>query len=276
MNSALGNVGKTVFYTDPLEANSVDQRQSLQELVNDIDAGRVELLVIIGGNPVYNTPADLKLDQSGLFKAKLRVHLSQYKDETSELCHWHIPEAHYLEVVGRHAFIRRHSHDRAAADRAALRRQDRARSCWQCSPSSTTASLTRSFENTGRRSQADSRRADSSSSGRSSSAGAVSSSGTSSNACSAAAPAPTASRRLILRPGGASACTMDLFPTTRLPAKTVSAQVGDAQHQCSGNASDPTPSSRHPARSKLSSAPIRRSTTVALQTTAGCRNCRSR
>ena len=68
MNDALGNVGKTVFYTDPLEANSVDQRQSLQELVNDIDGGRVEMLVIVGGNPVYNTPADLKLDQDRMFK----------------------------------------------------------------------------------------------------------------------------------------------------------------------------------------------------------------
>ncbi|MDQ1729170.1 MAG: hypothetical protein QOD33_1295 [Pyrinomonadaceae bacterium] len=98
MNAALGNVGTTVFYTDPIEANSVDQRQSLQELVNDIDGGSVEMLVIIGGNPVYNTPADLKLDQTRLFKTKLRVHLSQYKDETSRLCHWHIPESHYLEA----------------------------------------------------------------------------------------------------------------------------------------------------------------------------------
>ena len=97
MNGALGNVGKTVFYTDPIEANSVDQRQSLQELIKDIDDGHVEMLVIIGGNPVYNTPADLKLNQERMFKPKLRVHLSQYKDETSDLCHWHIPESHYLE-----------------------------------------------------------------------------------------------------------------------------------------------------------------------------------
>jgi len=100
MNSTLGNIGKTVSYTDPLEVNSVDQRESLRELVQDIDGGRVELLVILGGNPAYNTPADLKLDQNRLFKTKLRVHLSSHKDETSELCHWHIPEAHYLESWG--------------------------------------------------------------------------------------------------------------------------------------------------------------------------------
>ena len=100
MNSALGNIGKTVFYTDPLEVNSVDQRQSLQELIADLDAGKVDLLVIIGGNPVYNTPTDLKFYFDRLKKAKLRVHLSLYKDETTRLCHWHVPEAHYLESWG--------------------------------------------------------------------------------------------------------------------------------------------------------------------------------
>jgi MoCo/4Fe-4S cofactor protein with predicted Tat translocation signal len=40
MNASLGNVGKTVFYNDPIEANSVDQTQSLRELVGDIDAAR--------------------------------------------------------------------------------------------------------------------------------------------------------------------------------------------------------------------------------------------
>ncbi|HKG78008.1 MAG TPA: TAT-variant-translocated molybdopterin oxidoreductase, partial [Pyrinomonadaceae bacterium] len=100
MNDALGNVGKTVFYTDPLEENSVDQRQSLQDLIMDLEAGRVELLVILGGNPVYNTPVDLKLDFERLKKAKLRVHLSEYKDETSELCHWNVPATHYLESWG--------------------------------------------------------------------------------------------------------------------------------------------------------------------------------
>src|SRR5215203_1314978 len=100
MNDALGNVGKTVFYTDPLEVNPVDQRASLQELVKDLDAGLVETLVIVGGNPVYNTPSDLKLDFPRLEKAKLRVHLSEYRDETSELCHWHVPATHYLETWG--------------------------------------------------------------------------------------------------------------------------------------------------------------------------------
>jgi MoCo/4Fe-4S cofactor protein with predicted Tat translocation signal len=100
INAALGNVGKTVFYTDTIEANPVDQTQSLRDLVNDIDAGKVDTLIIIGGNPAYNTPVDLRLDLNRLSKVKLRAHHSLYNNETSELCHWHIPAMHYLESWG--------------------------------------------------------------------------------------------------------------------------------------------------------------------------------
>ena len=100
MNDALGNVGQTVFYTDPLAVNPVDQMQSLRELVGDIDAGRVDMLVMLGGNPVYNAPADLAFTLDRLNRVKLRIHLSLYKDETSAFSHWHIPEAHYLESWG--------------------------------------------------------------------------------------------------------------------------------------------------------------------------------
>jgi Fe-S-cluster-containing dehydrogenase component len=99
MNAALGNVGKTVIYTDPIEAFPEDQVQSLRTLVADMNAGQVETLVILGGNPVYTAPVDLNFGES-LKKVAWRVHLSLYKDETSELCHWHIPAAHYLESWG--------------------------------------------------------------------------------------------------------------------------------------------------------------------------------
>jgi molybdopterin-containing oxidoreductase family iron-sulfur binding subunit len=99
-NDVLGNVGKTVFYSDPPEATPADfrsQTESLRELVTDIDAGKVETLIIIGGNPAYNTPIDLRLDLNRLSKVKLRAHLSLYNNETSDICQWHIPMAHYLE-----------------------------------------------------------------------------------------------------------------------------------------------------------------------------------
>ncbi|MGB0036342.1 MAG: TAT-variant-translocated molybdopterin oxidoreductase [Candidatus Acidiferrales bacterium] len=96
MNAALGNVGKTLYYTEPLEANPVNEIESLREIVSDLNAGKVNLLAILGGNPVYDAPADFEFGPA-LLKAKLRVHSGLYYDETGELCHWHVPAAHFLE-----------------------------------------------------------------------------------------------------------------------------------------------------------------------------------
>lgn len=96
INAALGNVGKTVVYTEPVVARPEVQRDSLAALVKDMQAGKVELLLIVGGNPVYDAPADLDF-AGALDKVAMRVHLSLFDDETSRLCQWHLPEAHYLE-----------------------------------------------------------------------------------------------------------------------------------------------------------------------------------
>src|SRR4051812_37527011 len=97
MNQALGNAGKTVVYTQTAEAAPVDQLASIRDLVADMNAGKVDLLVIAGGNPVYTAPVDLKFADA-MSKVQLRAHLSLYDDETSALCHWQIPEAHFLEA----------------------------------------------------------------------------------------------------------------------------------------------------------------------------------
>jgi MoCo/4Fe-4S cofactor protein with predicted Tat translocation signal len=97
MNHALGNVGATVTYTAPIEAESTDQTSGLRELAEEMEAGRVDTLIIAGGNPAYNAPADLKFGER-MNKVQLRIHLGLHHDETSGLCHWHIPEAHYLEA----------------------------------------------------------------------------------------------------------------------------------------------------------------------------------
>ena len=99
INAALGNVGQTVVYTDPLNADAEKlQIDGLKELVKDIDAGAVKLLTIIGGNPVYNTPSDLKLSKERLEKVELRVHVGLTEDETGEICHWHVNGKHFLEM----------------------------------------------------------------------------------------------------------------------------------------------------------------------------------
>jgi len=99
MNAALGNVGKTVYYTDPLDADPVDGIESLGTLVNDMKAGKVDALLILGGNPVYDAPADFDFGPA-LLNVKLRIHSGLYYDETGELCQWHVPATHYLESWG--------------------------------------------------------------------------------------------------------------------------------------------------------------------------------
>lgn len=98
INQALGNVGTTVHYAAPQHAG-LSPMQSLRELVGEMNAGQVDLLIILGGNPVYDSPADLGFADA-MSKVRLRVRLGLYNDETSFQCHWQIPQAHYLESWG--------------------------------------------------------------------------------------------------------------------------------------------------------------------------------
>ena len=97
MNDALGNVGNTVVYTPTVETHPMDQRAALAELVGEMNAGTVSVLIVLGGNPVYTAPSDLTFAEA-MDKVPLRANLSQFHDETAALCHWHIPEAHFLEM----------------------------------------------------------------------------------------------------------------------------------------------------------------------------------
>lgn len=99
MNAALGNVGTTVHYTEPVAAAADGGSDSFAELLADMEAGKVENLFILGANPVYAAAADQDV-ASALGNVKMRVHLGSHVDETSEYCHWHIPESHYLESWG--------------------------------------------------------------------------------------------------------------------------------------------------------------------------------
>jgi MoCo/4Fe-4S cofactor protein with predicted Tat translocation signal len=96
MNGALGNVNQTVVYTEPIVASPVDQAQSLRELAAAMAAGQVDMLLVLGGNPVYSAPSDVKFAEA-MAKVPLRIHLSAHEDETSELSHWHVPQSHFLE-----------------------------------------------------------------------------------------------------------------------------------------------------------------------------------
>jgi molybdopterin-containing oxidoreductase family iron-sulfur binding subunit len=99
MNSvlALGNAGKTVFVSGesciPLPS---DQIADMKALVADLNAGKVDWLVILNANPIYSAPADLNF-AAAFDKAKVVAHLGSHLDETGQIAHWHIPAAHFLE-----------------------------------------------------------------------------------------------------------------------------------------------------------------------------------
>jgi MoCo/4Fe-4S cofactor protein with predicted Tat translocation signal len=99
INAALGNVGTTVYYTEPVEPNPANHLESLRELCADMDAGKVDTLLILGVNPVYTAPHDWDFTAK-LKKVSTAIHLSAHFDETSEYCHWHIAESHFLETWG--------------------------------------------------------------------------------------------------------------------------------------------------------------------------------
>ena len=99
INDALGNSGTTVTYGAAIEAAGPQPASSIAELAQAIDAGEVELLVIMGGNPVFTAPRDLNFAER-LQKVGLIVYHCTHLDETSRLAHWTVPETHALESWG--------------------------------------------------------------------------------------------------------------------------------------------------------------------------------
>jgi MoCo/4Fe-4S cofactor protein with predicted Tat translocation signal len=95
MNAALG---APVSYLPTPEIVPSEQNAALRELVGEINAGQVQMLLIIGeSNPVLSAPADLQFGQA-IQKVALRIHSGLFFDETARQCQWHIPAAHYLEA----------------------------------------------------------------------------------------------------------------------------------------------------------------------------------
>ena len=94
LNNALENSGKTLSPVPP--AALPPNRIPLFELVNEMKRSTVDLLLVLGGNPLYDAPVDFNF--AGAFKkVKLRLHHSLHFNETSRQSHWHLPAMHFLE-----------------------------------------------------------------------------------------------------------------------------------------------------------------------------------
>jgi molybdopterin-containing oxidoreductase family iron-sulfur binding subunit len=96
LNASLGAIGKTVVYTETVNPLPSEQLADLKNLVADIQAGKVKWLVVLGGNPIYNAPADLNFT-AAYNSVPVTAHLGNIVDETGAISMWHINQAHYLE-----------------------------------------------------------------------------------------------------------------------------------------------------------------------------------
>jgi molybdopterin-containing oxidoreductase family iron-sulfur binding subunit len=99
INGALGAFGNTVWLTAPILAHSGAMRQSVAELAQDMAAGKVDTLLMLGVNPVYDAPADLDFAEA-LRRVPFSVALALYDDETARASTWRIPAAHEFESWG--------------------------------------------------------------------------------------------------------------------------------------------------------------------------------
>ncbi len=96
INAALGASSGLVRYAEPLDASDADPAASLRAVVEQADGSTI---VVLGGNPVYDAPADVDV-AGALGRAALSIHLGSHEDETSQHASWHIPMSHPLESWG--------------------------------------------------------------------------------------------------------------------------------------------------------------------------------
>ncbi len=96
LNQRFGAVGQTVVYTETVNPMPTEQMADLRALAADMQAGKVEWLVMLGTNPMYNAPADLNFPEN-FNKVPNTVHLGTHVDETGSVSTYHVNKANYLE-----------------------------------------------------------------------------------------------------------------------------------------------------------------------------------
>jgi len=97
LNERLGAIGRSMTLIAP--PDEAPQAGTLAELVDDLNAGRVDTLLVIGSNPAYDASPSLGMAHA-LERAPLLVHAGLHVDETAALAHWHLPLSHPYEAWG--------------------------------------------------------------------------------------------------------------------------------------------------------------------------------
>ncbi len=97
INQKLGAIGQTITLNN--ESETQGQVAALRRLTRAMDQGQVDTLIVLGGNPVFDAPANLNF-ATGYEKVAHTIHLSHEVNETSAASLWHLPRAHALECWG--------------------------------------------------------------------------------------------------------------------------------------------------------------------------------
>ncbi len=97
INGALGSFGATIRLIEPVAAAASPQRQSLQDLAADMAAGKIDTLLMLGTNPVYDAPPEFDF-AAALRRVPFSASLALYADETAIASTWRIPQAHEYEA----------------------------------------------------------------------------------------------------------------------------------------------------------------------------------
>jgi molybdopterin-containing oxidoreductase family iron-sulfur binding subunit len=99
INQQLGSLGTTVTLFDTGESEASPQEEELADLVNAMEGDQLDALFMIGVNPVYDAPAELGFEEA-LANVQNTVHCGRLRNETAQVCRWHVPRTHYLESWG--------------------------------------------------------------------------------------------------------------------------------------------------------------------------------
>ena len=98
MNGKLGSLGKIQRFVPQVD-DAIGDVVSLTDFVAKLNSGKIDSLVVLGDNPGFTAPGDVKL-LDAISKVENSVYLGEYDDETSEKCVWSLPMAHPLESWG--------------------------------------------------------------------------------------------------------------------------------------------------------------------------------
>ncbi|MBA4187904.1 MAG: molybdopterin oxidoreductase [Planctomycetaceae bacterium] len=99
INAKLGNAGKTVIYSAPVEARPAGKVIDLKTLTKEMGDRQVDALLILNVNAAYTASVDVPFAEN-IKNVPFTFHLGTHQDETAVRCQWHVNETHYLEAWG--------------------------------------------------------------------------------------------------------------------------------------------------------------------------------